>query len=313
MLQRFWHSPYLLLVFATLFWGGNAVGARFFAGSVPPFTLSLIRLTLSTLIILPFIYPLLRKEWGMAKKHYRLIGLLTVTGVVGFNLITYWAAHYTVAVNIGLINSTTPFFMVILSYLLMKEKMNPKLVAPIAISFLGILWIMAQGSFENLLGLQFNPGDLIMIVAVLFWAVYSIYVKKTGGALSSLSLFGYCSILGTLMLIPASYIELLSTSIKPIGPQEVIGLLYLGIFPSIGSFLFWNRAVLLVGPSRSSIFQNLIPVWGAMLAFLLLGEGLTSAHWIGGMLVFMGVFLSRLKSTKQEPSGSLAEPLRQGN
>lgn len=293
--KHLWNSPYLLLIFATLFWGGNAVAAKLFASAVPPFTLSLIRLGLSTLIILPFIYRLLRVEWNIAKRQYKLILLLAVTGVVGFNLITYLAAHYTMAVNISLLNSSTPFFMVILSYCLMKEKLRGNLLLSILISFIGILWVMTQGSLEKLLELQFNIGDLMMLAAVLFWSIYSIYVKKTAGVLTPLSLFGYSSIFGVLLLIPASMIELSFHPIQHLGIEELIGFLYLGIFPSIGSFLFWNRAVILIGPSRASVFQNLIPVWGVLLSFLILSERITIAHLSGGIMVFAGVLLSRIK------------------
>lgn len=299
ILWTIWGSPYVLLLFATIFWGGNAVAARFFAEAVPPVTLSLTRLGISSIIILPFIYQTLIKEWEVFKKQYRLVVLLAVTGVIGFNLISYWAAHYTTAVNISLLNSSTPFFMVILSYFLMKEKMSLNLILSIIISFTGILWVMTQGSLERIVSLQFNIGDLIMLVAVLFWSIYSIYVKKTAGVLSPLALFGYSSLLGTVLMIPACFIELSYLSMGQLGSEEFIGLLYIGIFPSIGAFLLWNRAVLLIGPSRASIFQNLIPIWGAILAFLVLGERVTSAHLVGALLVFTGIVLSR---KKKEPS-----------
>ncbi|RXT15419.1 DMT family transporter [Ammoniphilus sp. CFH 90114] len=298
--NKVWNSPYLLLLFASLFWGGNAVAARFFSEIVPPFTLSLIRLGISSLILLLFSYRCLVREWGVVKNHFKLILLLAITGVIGFNLIAYWAAHYTKAFNISLLNSTTPFFMVILSYFLMKEKLKINVMMAIIVSFSGILWVMTEGSIARLVSLQFNFGDLVMLVAVLFWSVYSIYVKKTAGVLSPLSLFGYSSLLGTLLLIPTSYIELLFLPLGPLGVKEFAGLLYLGIFPSIGAFLFWNRALLLIGPSRASLFQNLIPIWGAVLAYIILGEQITSAHLIGGLLVFTGILISRKKEESKE-------------
>jgi drug/metabolite transporter (DMT)-like permease len=294
LLKKFWDAPYLLLMLAALFWGGNAVAGRFLADSLPPLTLSLVRLSLSTAIIVPFIYPLLKKEWSIAKQNYNLILLLAVTGVIGFNLLAYWAAHYTTAVNIALLNSTTPIFMVFLAYFFIQEKMRLPLFLSIIVSLGGMLWILTQGSMERLLALQFNGGDLIVLLAVFCWSVYSIFVKKTVGVFSPLSLFGFSSLLGTMIMIPAAAIELMLVPIGQIGLAQWIGYLYIGIFPSIGAFLFWNRAVILVGPSRSAIAQNLIPVWGVLLAFLLLGEKITGAHLAGGALVFIGVLLSKI-------------------
>ena len=291
-----WNSPYFLLTMATLFWGGNAVAGRFLAPVIPPLTLSFIRLLLSSLFVLPFIYPILIKEWPAAKRNFGLVVLLALTGVIGFNLLTYFAAHYTAAVNIALLNSMNPLFMVLLAYFLIREKMTVRLLLSIMISLAGVLWVMTQGSVERLLALQFNYGDLLMLAAVLFWSIYSIYVKKLAGQVSSLALFGFSSILGTGITLPAAAVELSLSSLGPISFQAVLAVLYVSIFPSICSFLSWNRAVELIGPSRSSVFSNFIPIWAAVLAFILIGESITGAHILGGLLVFAGIFLSRTKS-----------------
>lgn len=299
-MNRVWNQPYLLLILSTLFWGSNSVVGKFLIHDIPPITISLIRLSTSTLILLPFVVPLLKKDWNRVKANYTKILLLTVSGVVGFNLLGYWALEYTSAINFSLFNSTTPFFMTILAYFLMGDRLNPTMFLSMILSLLGVSWLITQGSMEVLLDLQFNKGDLIALSAVFMWAVYSIYIKKTVGIFHPLSLFVYCLIIGVLMLIPASIVERSSIPSIYIDHIQWIFLLYLGIFPSICSFLMWNRALVLIGPSKSSLFTNLIPIFGTMMAFVFLGEEVTIHHLIGAIFVFIGVFVGSFGNRKKK-------------
>lgn len=300
-MNRFWSNPYLLLVLSTLFWGGNAVAGKFLVNDIPPTTLSLIRISVSTLILVPFAIPILKKDWNKAKENYTLIILLAVTGVVGFNLLGYWALQYTSAINFSLFNSTTPLFMTILAYFLMREKLNVTILLSILLSLVGISWLITQGSIDKLLALQFNKGDLIVLCAVFMWAVYSIFIKKTEGVFHPLSLFTYCLIVGMVILIPASIVELSFRPKVDIDMTQLIFLLYVGIFPSICSFLMWNRAVVHIGPSKSSLYLNLIPVFGTIFAVAFLNEDVTIHHLIGAMIVLGSVLLVR-KSKEQQLS-----------
>jgi drug/metabolite transporter (DMT)-like permease len=292
ILKKVTNAPYILLVFSTLFWGGNAVAGKYLAGSIPPVTISFIRLALSVIIVFPFLYPVLKKEFRIAKIHLMQLTLLALTGIVGYNLLGYWALNYTSAINFSLLNSTTPLFMFLLTYMITKEKMSMKYVLSVLISISGVVFVITQGSLEKLIALKFNFGDMLMILAVILWSIYSLIVQKVSKHLSSFSVFGYSLGIGFLLMIPAVLIELSFVSIQKIDYSEVAALFYLGIFPSVCSFLFWNRAVVLIGPSKSSIFLNLIPIFGATAAFLVLGEEITVYHVVGGLLVFAGIYLS---------------------
>lgn len=306
--HKLWNTPSILLVLSTFFWAGNAISGKFLADNVPPLTLSLIRLAISALLIVPFMLPVLKREWTAAKIHCKLLLLLAVTGVIGFNLLAYMALHFTSATNVALFNSMSPMVTTLLAYVMIREKMNLRLGVSILISFAGIVWVMTSGSLANLLALRFNIGDLIMLAGVTSWSIYTINVKKIRGLLSPLAVFAYSLLIGLLLMIPASAVELAFIPVKHIGAQQVIGLLYLGIFPSIFAFLMWNQAVLLIGPSRSSLFQNLIPIFGAVLAYFILGEKITSAHYIGGLLVFMGVYFGQTRKSPQMSAGKGAQP-----
>lgn len=298
MIQRLGNAPYILLVGAALFWGGNAVAGKFLADSLPPVTISFIRLTIGVLIMSPIIIRLFKRERGAFREHFKLLFFLAVTGVIGFNLLIYWALNYTSAINATLLNSTSPLFIFLLSALLIGEKMELKYWMSMALSMIGVLFVITQGSIGRLIALQFNIGDLIMVLAVISWALYSIYIKKISGKLPSVAIFGFTLAIGFVVMIPAVAIELAFVPVHAINLAELGALLYIGIFPSICSFLLWNRAVAMIGPSKASISLNLIPVFGAAAAFLFLGEMITVPQIIGGCLVFIGVFITSFTKKK---------------
>ncbi|MCM3762067.1 DMT family transporter [Alkalihalobacillus oceani] len=291
MKNRIWHNAFLLLVLTTFFWGGNAVVGRFLAEAMGPLTISFIRILLSIAIFVPLVYKTMKKEWLIARNHIKTILLLSLSGVIGYNLLCYWALHYTTAVHVTLINSAAPIFITILAYVSLKERITRPLICAILCSIVGVITVMTHGELSRLLQLQVNVGDLIMIFSVMSWAVYSVTLKKFMGSLSFLSTFGYSLLFAIPMLAPFTLIELIFIPIHKIGGGEILSLVYLGIFPSILAFLFWNQAVHLIGPSKASVFINLTPVFGGVLAYFLLSEALTFAHFIGGLLVFSGVLI----------------------
>lgn len=301
IIKRLVNAPYILLVLSALFWGGNAVAGKYLADSLPPVTISFIRLAISILIVIPFLFPTLRREWQAARANIKQLLLLALTGVIGYNLLSYWALNYTSAINGSLLNSTSPLFMFLLSYMITGEKMAPKYVLSVFISMIGVVFVITQGSLDRLISFQFNVGDLIMLLAVNMWAIYSFLVKKISDEMSTFAVFAYSLSIGFILMVPAVAVELALVSIDKINSLEWAALFYLGIFPSVCSFLLWNRAVVLIGPSKSSIFLNLIPVFGGLAAFLGLGEMITSSQIIGGCLVFVGVFLSSYTKKSSMP------------
>jgi drug/metabolite transporter (DMT)-like permease len=298
MIQKLGNAPYLLLVGAAFFWGGNAVAGKFLAGSLPPVTISFIRLAIGVLIMSPLIFRLFKQEMAALRENFMMLVFLAVTGVIGFNLLIYWAVNYTSAINATLLNSTSPLFIFLLSALLIGEKMELKYWVSMGLSMLGVLIVITHGSLERMIALQFNIGDLIMVLAVISWALYSIFIKKLSGKMPSLMIFGFTLAIGFMVMVPAVAIELSVVPVEAVNLAEWSALVYIGIFPSICSFLLWNRAVALIGPSKASISLNLIPVFGAVAAFFVLGEMITAPQIIGGCLVFIGVFITSFTKKK---------------
>ncbi|PLR83275.1 hypothetical protein CVD25_11680 [Bacillus canaveralius] len=307
MINKFVNSPHILLVFSALFWGGNAVAGKYLAASIPPVTISFIRLAISGFIIFPLFFVILRKEWKTARTHLKQLTLLALTGIIGFNLLSYWALNFTSAINGSLLNSTSPLFIFLLSYVLTKERIKIKYILSVLLSIGGVIFIITQGSLDRLISFRFNLGDLIMILAVIMWAIYSLLLKKISLEISPFGVFGYSLGIGFMLMIPIVFVELSIIPLGYISSPEWAALLYLGIFPSVCSFLLWNRAVVLIGAAKASVFLNLIPVFGSVAAFFMLGEVITVAHVVGGSLVFAGIYFSsytkKSSSILQEKEG----------
>ena len=291
-------NPYVLLVVATLIWGGNFVIGRAIASSLPPITLSFLRWCTAFVIFLPFAWPFLRKEWGLLKKQWSIVFFMAVTGIAGFNTLLYIALHYTTSINASLVNSSTPIIIFMLSFIFMGERLNAQQAAGAILSFLGLLFIISKGSLEVLLKFSFNVGDLIVIAAVICWSIYSILIKQFSGRLPAYSTFTVSMVVGILILFPFFVREALTTEIAW-STGSILTIFYTGIFASIVAFMSWNIAVERIGANKAGIFLNLIPVFAALFAVLFIDETLAWYQAAGGVLVILGVFIST-RLTKRE-------------
>lgn len=291
-------NPYVLLVVATLIWGGNFVIGRAIASSLPPITLSFLRWCTAFVIFLPFAWPFLRKEWGLLKKQWPIVLFMAVTGIAGFNTLLYIALHYTTSINASLVNSSTPIIIFMLSFIFMGERLNAQQAAGAILSFLGLLFIISKGSLEVLLKFSFNVGDLIVIAAVICWSIYSILIKQFSGRLPAYSTFTVSMVLGILILFPFFVREALTTEIAW-STGSILTIFYTGIFASIVAFMSWNIAVERIGANKAGVFLNLIPVFAALFAVLFIDETLAWYQAAGGVLVILGVFIST-RLTKRE-------------
>lgn len=301
VIRKSWNYPSVLLITATFFWGGNAVVGRFLAPGFSPITISFIRIFFSVIIILPFIIEPLKKDWPQFKKHIGLFFWFALTGVIGYNFMSYWALAYTTAINVAILNSLSPIFMMFLSFIIMREYPKRNVVLAVIISLIGVMWVMFDGSITRLMSIQWNIGDVIMLGGVVSWAVYSILLVRNKVKIHPLALFGYSSIFAVTLLAPFTLYEWLryDSVFSTATVTQWLGLLYLGIFPSIVSFIFWNRSVFLMGPSRCSVYMNLTAIFAAILGFILIHETLSFAQVIGGFLISIGVYIATRFKVKQ--------------
>ena len=288
--------PQLLLVLATLLWGGNFVIGRAVAGDIPPITLAFLRWCVAFIVFLPIAYSRVKREWHMIKANWPAVIVMAITGVACFNTLVYIGVYYTTSINASLMNSSTPIIIYILSFIFLKERLSKFQLIGTALSLAGVAFILSKGSLETLLSFSFNKGDLIVLIAVFCWGVYSLLVKQYAGRLPGYSTFLVTIALGVIMLLPFTIYELMTTSVEIIWSPSTIGaILYVGIIASIVAFLSWNNGVVALGANKASIYLNFIPLFAAIFAVLFLDEDLFIAQVIGGLAVICGVLLANKK------------------
>ncbi|SDJ24841.1 DMT family transporter [Paenibacillus naphthalenovorans] len=302
MVKTLWKSPYILLIIATCFWGGNFVVGKTLVTEVPPFLLALMRWILALLVILPF--------WGaecwryrkQIMRKWRMTLFLSLTGIAGFNTLTYIAVQYTGSINASLMNAATPMMIVVISLFMLKERINWSVLPAILLSLFGVIWIISRGSWSAIAGLSFNRGDLWMLAAIGCWALYSVGMKKFAGELPVHALFVATLVMALIVLVPSSVAEwMIRGSEIEWTAGLVSGVVFIGIFPSLLSFTAWNAAIAMIGPSRCSGFLNLIPLFSAIFAKFFAGESIRAYHLIGAVLIITGVYFMnrRLKPSSK--------------
>ncbi|RFU62448.1 DMT family transporter [Peribacillus glennii] len=279
------------LILANLFWAGNYVFGKFVVAEMAPLQMTFLRWLIAIFLLFPIAHIIERPNWKIVWKQWKTLSVMAVLGIAGYNFLLYEALRFTTPMNASLVNSINPAIIVLFSSLLLKERISLKNGAGLLISLLGVLLVLTHGHLEQIFHLHFNRGDLLMLLAILVWTFYSI-IGRTIKEAPPISATAVSVMLGLLMLLPF----VLSSGLEfPESRQAIAGMLYIGIFPSVGSFVFWNVALRQIGPSRAGIFLNLIAVFTAILS-LLLGNSITLVQILGGILVFIGVYLtSQLK------------------
>ena len=277
---------------ATLIWSGNFIVARGLGDLVPPVTLAALRWTTATALVLPIALPAMWRERRLLLLHRRHLLLSALIGVTVFNTIIYTAAHTTQALNMSLIATTTPVFIVVLSRIFLGEPLTLNRLTGMAVAVLGIVVLVTRGDLDVLLGLQFRVGDLWMLLAGFLWAVYSILLRRKPAEINQFAYLGTTFLLGVLPLIPAAAVE------QALAPQwnmtlPVMGaVLYIGLGASLLSYLLWTRAVNTVGPVTSSLIYYSLPLFAGIEAYLFLGEPLLAVHGIAFLLIVGGIVLA---------------------
>lgn len=279
-------KAWILLTLCTFFWAGNYVFGQFVLGELTPLVLTFLRWFFATILLLIIAWHMEKPNWREVIKSWPMLLVMAVSGIVAYNMILYTALTYTSSVNASVVSALNPVLLVVFSALLLREKLSMIQATGILVSFSGVLVIITEGHISRLMQLQVNPGDLLMLAAITVWTVYSIVAKRltkvppiTATALSAL--------MATLILAPFALYQ--GISFDHVSGLALVGVLYIVLFPSVGSFIFWNLGVREIGAGKAGIFLNLIPVFTALIS-LMLGKAVTLVQITGGLLVFLGVY-----------------------
>jgi drug/metabolite transporter (DMT)-like permease len=288
------NQPYLLLCITALCWAGNAIVGRLAAGHIPPVTLSFLRWSLAFLIILPFAWNHLVRDWAAIRGRLGTMILLSVTGIAAFNTLQYWALEHTQALNTLLLQSAGPLIVAVWSLLLLGVRLTLMQAGGILLSLLGVLAILLHGDLTALSNIEFNKGDLIFIVALTIFGFYSVLSLKRPD-IHGLSFVGFTFGCGAACLIPLLIWELCTRPVMQIDTANLLTVFYVAAFPSTLAYLCFNRGVQLIGANRAAPFFHLVPVFGTVMSIAFLGEHPQAFHFIGFALVLSGVFVASRK------------------
>ena len=285
-----------MLVCATLFWAGNfIIGKVAFLENIPPLSLVFFRWSLVWLILLPFTYKEVLKFKEVILKNLPLLFFLALTSVGLFNSFTYLSLAHTQVINASLFNTAIPAMIILLCFLFKIEQTNKFQIFGLIVSSIGILAIITELNLNILLTLNFNKGDIIMIGAVVTWGFYSSFLKKKKFHIPLLTLVHVLCTLGLFCVLPQFLYEVSQGQTIKFDLNMFYILIFLALFPSIGSYYCWAGAVSIIGANRAGIFLSLIPLFSTIMAILFFNEKFQFFHFIGSILIIIGLLLSNKK------------------
>ena len=287
---------YIFLFLTVTFWAGNFVVGKFASlYEVPPFSLNFYRWFFAWLILAPFTLPEIIKKKDYIINNYKLFIILGVTSITIFNSIVYYSLNFTQVISGVLMISTIPVMIMFFSSIFKIEKTNIFQIIGVILSFLGVIIIITKANFEILKNLNFNKGDLTMVIAMFSWALYSTLLKRQKYEISQLSLLQVVMSFGLVFLIPVYFIEYqLGFRITLDKPFYLI-LSYVVLLPGLASFILWIKGISMIGANRSGVFLHLMPILSAIMAMIIFNEKFMFYHMLGACFIITGILLSNKK------------------
>lgn len=285
-------SPYLLLTLTSFFWACNWILGRGLHSQIPPLAMTFYRWLFAIAFMVPFALPHVRRQWPLIRRHWRRLLLLGVLGVGSHNALAYLGLNYTTATNGVILNSFIPVMIIGLSWLFLRQRLANVQTAGVFVSLVGVLTILSHGSPAQLATFRLNLGDILVILSMLLWSVYTICLRWRPLQLHTLSFLFVISCVGTLAVLPLYIGETLLGRQAEWTWQAVAAVASVGLFSSFLAYIFWNHGVEQVGASVAGLFMHLMPVFGAILAWVFLGEHLQLFQIAGIVLILGGIYVT---------------------
>ena len=289
---------YLLLILTTIFWSGNfIVGKAASIYEIPPFSLNFYRWFFAGLILLPFTYKEIINNKKYILDNLGFFIILGITSITIFNSIVYYSLYYTQVISGVLMISTIPVWIIFISSMLNIEKTNIFQIIGVALSLTGVIFIITKADLNLIKNLDFNKGDLTMVIAMFSWALYSSLLKKKKYKISQITLLQVVIITGLIFLIPIYFIEMKMGNLIKLGKPFYLTLTYVVLFPGLASFFFWIKGIGIIGANRAGAFLHLMPIFGAIMAMIIFDEKFMFYHFLGAVFIIAGITLSNKKTS----------------
>ena len=288
--------PYLILVLTVAFWGGNVVAGKAAVGHIDPYALMILRWAGALLAILPFAWKAAAKDWPTLRGNWLLYLFYGAVGYAGFNVLVYLAAYFTSGVNNALDQVAINIFVMLGNFVFYRTRVRSLQLVGVAFTILGVAVTATHGDLSRMLALDVNAGDLMVILACVAYAAYSILLRYRPATdwKSFLVVTFFTALLASLafQVVLGGGLDKFVVAVPGITPLGWIIVLYTIFFPSLISQMLYVRGVELIGANRASLFINLIPLFGAAGSVLVLRERLELFHLIAGGLVVAGIVLA---------------------
>jgi len=281
----------ILMVMAALFWAGAFIAGKLSVEEFPPVSLTFFRFLIASAVIF-VILAVKERDISIKKEDLPIFLALGVIGMIGYHILFFMALKYTSPVNAALIGAINPLVTTIFSVVFLKEKIRIVNILAIMVSLSGVVLIVTNGSLDFFADMKFNVGDMLMLVAVVCWAAYAIISKRALARYSPIKVTSYAFLVCTVMLLPFLPLE----SPMQFLPQTTIGgwtsVVYMAIFASVGGYLIQQMSIKKMGPSKTSLYVNLVPVFSMVLAFFILGEAISAVKVAAASLIIGGVYMN---------------------
>ncbi|ENU22005.1 hypothetical protein F993_03934 [Acinetobacter proteolyticus] len=289
-------KAYFYPLFAILFWAGNVVVSKMASHAISPVAITFYRLVLALAVMSTFVLIPVWNNRHTIKQYWKQLALGGFLSVSLFQFLSYQAASTTTATNMAIVTALIPLLTMILSSVMLKDRLSYGMLFGGALSFYGILYLLSHGSITNIWKQGVHLGDGLMLIAAAGYALYGVLLKRWKMPIPAWqsnfvqSCFAIVYVLPFFIFLPASQMQL--------NQQTIPLIVYASIFSSVLLSYLWIEGVRHLGPNRNSIFMNLLPLFTALIAVALLGEHLQMFHYIGGGLTLIGILIAQ---TIQKP------------
>lgn len=280
-----------MLIMTAVFWSATAVAVRASAGEIPPHSFTFWRWTIALLVFLPFAYKPFWQQRAFYRQHWLMICGLSFTGITGFTIFYFLGLQVTTAINASVLSGATPIAIVIVSFMILRIRLTPAVIAGTVLGIVGSLVIILNGDLGAISTMTFGVGDLLIVAAMTSWAIYTVCLKWLPPDINPFGLILVLTGLSIPMVLPFYAWEISQGRFFDLNYKNIGLILFTAIFPSVVAYLFWNKGVEVVGPNAAGFSSFLIPAFGTILSVLLLGERFELFHAFAIALIFAGLYL----------------------
>jgi drug/metabolite transporter (DMT)-like permease len=290
-------KAYIMLTLCSLFWSGNFIVGKFASlYEVPPLTLNFFRWLIVWIILIPFTFKDIIKNFKIIKKNFYSIFAMSITSISVFNSVVYYSLNFTQVLNGALMISTIPVLIIFISFIFKTEKISFNQIMGLFFSITGVIIIVTRLDFFRLINLELNKGDLWLLIAMLSWAIYSTMLRTYKIPLKAITFISIIVSIGLIFLLPQFFFEYKNHQIIRLNYPVILITSYVVLFAGLGAYIFWNKGVSIVGPNKAGIFLHLMPIFSSFMAIFILNEKLMSFHIIGAVAIIAGIYLSSKKT-----------------